>query len=133
MSKLLRSYGMYALLNLMIISMVEAKLPDIGKAEFIEAVKFGDSLHKNVDCKYAMDEQFNKAIHEKHGRPLNRKLEIHWRSEGIREYIDVTQNDGRLILGKPFRFIQTFNGEGRKQWTPNENKGSIFKERYIHA
>ena len=32
MSILLRSYSMYALLNLVIISMVEANLPEIGKA-----------------------------------------------------------------------------------------------------
>jgi hypothetical protein len=110
-----------------------AELPDITGAKLIEAVRIGDSLHRNVDCKYTVDEQFNKALNEKHGMPLKRNLEIHWRREGIKEYTDTTVNDGKLILGKPFRFILTFDGEGRKQWTPNENKGDVFKERHIHA
>jgi len=116
-----------------VISPVYAKLPDITTAELIKAVKHGDSLHRNVDCKYTVDEQLNKAIHEKYGRPLKRKLEIHWRSEGAREYIDVTQHNGRLYLGKPFRFVAANSGEGRKQWTPNENKGNIFSKPYRHA
>jgi len=112
---------------------VEAKLPDITPAALIEAVKLDDSLYRNVDCKYIVDEQFNKALNEKHGMPLERNLEIHWRREGIREYTDVTVNDGRPILGRPFRFVLTFDGEGRKQWVPNQNTGDIFKERHIHA
>jgi len=109
-----------------------AKLPDITTAELLKAVKHGDSLYRNVDCKYTVDEQLNKAIHEKYGMPLKRRLEIHWRSEGAREYLDVTQLDGRLYLGKPFRFIAA-NNEGRKQWQPNENKGDIFSKPYRHA
>lgn len=124
---------MYAFLSFVIISTVEATLPDIGKNEFIEAVKFGDSLYRNVDCEYIVDELFNKAIHEKDGRPLTRKLEIHWRREGIREYTDTTFNDGTLFSGKPFRFVLTFNGEGRKQWQPNENTGSIFDKREVNV
>jgi hypothetical protein len=115
------------------ISPVYAKLPDITAAELLEAVKHGDSLYRNVDCKYTVEEKFNKSIHEKSGTPLQRKLEMHWRSEGAREYIDVTQHDGRLYLGKPFRFVAANNGEGRKQWQPNENIGDIFSKPYRHA
>jgi hypothetical protein len=110
-----------------------AKLPDIKSAELLKAVKHGDSLYRNVDCMYTVDEKFNKSIHEKYGRPLNRKLEIHWRSEGAREYIDVTQHDGRLFNGKPFRFIMAHSGEGRKQWQPYQNVGDIFNKSYRHA
>jgi hypothetical protein len=110
-----------------------AELPDITTTELVEAVKHGDSLYRNVDCKYTVDEQLNKAIFEKSGWSLKRKLEIHWRSEGAKEYIDVTQHNGRLILGKPFRFVMTNSGEGRKQWQPNENKGDIFNKPRVHA
>jgi len=121
------------LIDLAAVSPTCAKLPDIAPAQLIEAVKLGDSLHRNVDCKYIVDEQFNKALSEKHGRPLKRNLQIHWRREGIREYIDVTQNDGRLILGKPSRFVMAHTGEERKQWQPNENTGDIFNKPYAHA
>jgi len=110
-----------------------AKLTDITAAELLKAVKHGDSLYRNIDCEYTVDEEFNKSVYEKFGTPLKRKLEIHWRSEGLREYIDVTQLDGRLYLGKPFRIIAANNGEGRKQWQPNENKGDIFSTPYRHA
>jgi hypothetical protein len=50
-----------------VISPVYAGLPDITAAELLEAVKCGDSLYKNIDCKYTVDEQFNKTIHEKYG------------------------------------------------------------------
>jgi len=116
-----------------VISTTYAKLPNITAAELIEAIKSADSRLVNVETKYIVDEQFNKTIHEKYGMPLKRKLEIHWRKEGIRDYIDVTCFDGRLILGKPFRFVMALNGEIRMQWTPNENKGDIFKKPYIHA
>ncbi len=111
----------------------QAKLPDITPNALIEALKSGDSLHRNVECKYIVDEQFNKAIHEKDGRPLTRKLEVHWRREGIREYIDVTKHDGTLILGKPSRFVMAHTGEARKQWQPTENTGDIFNKPYAHA
>ena len=120
-------------LSRVVVSPVYAGLTDITSAELLKAVKHGDSLYRNVDCKYTVDEQFNKAIHEKYGSPLKRKLEIHWRSEGTREYIDVTQYDGRLYLGKPFRYVAANSGEGSKRWTPNENKGDIFSEPYRHA
>ncbi len=120
-------------MSLVVVSPSYAKLPDITAAELLKAVKHGDSLHKNVDCKYTVDEQLNKSIHEKYGRPLKRKLEIHWRSEGAREYIDVTVHDGRLIRGKPIRSIMAHSGEGRKQWKPNENKGDIFSKPHRHA
>ena len=116
-----------------VISPVYAGLPDITADKLLDAVKHGDSLYKNVDCKYTVDEQLNKAIHEKSGWALKRKLEIHWRSEGAREYIDVTEHDGRLVLGKPIRFVTAHSGEGRMQWTPNENKGCIFKKPHKHA
>jgi hypothetical protein len=116
-----------------VISPVYAKLPDITAAELLQAVKRGDSLYRNVDCKYTVDEQLNKAIFEKSGWALKRKLEIHWRSEGAREYIDVTAHDGRLIRGKPIRSVMAHSGEGRKQWFPNENKGDIFSKPHGHA
>ena len=119
-------------MSLAVISPAYAVLPDITAAKLLDAVKQGDSLHRNIDCKYTVDEQHDKSIWAESGIPLKRKLEIHWRREGINDYIDVTSHDGRLIFGKPFRFVQTFNGKIRMQWTPNENKGSIFKERYIH-
>jgi hypothetical protein len=99
----------------------------------LKAIKHGDSLYKNIDCKYAVDEKFKKSIYEKFGRPLKRKLEIHWRSEEAREYIDVTQHYGRLFNGKPFRFITANNGEGRKQWQPYQNVCDIFSTPYRHA
>jgi hypothetical protein len=110
-----------------------AKLPNITSAELIKAVKYGDSLYRNIDCKYTVNEQFSKSIQEKFGMPLKRKLEIHWRSEGAREYIDVTQHDGRLFNGMPFRFIAANNGEGRKQWQPYQNVGDIFSTPYRHS
>ena len=109
-----------------------AKLPDITAAELLKAVKHGDSLYKNVDCKYTINNQLNKAIWGKSEIPLKRKLEIHWRAEGTKDYIDVTNHNGRLVRGKPVRHVQTFNGKIRMQWTPNSNKGCIFKKRYIH-
>jgi len=114
-------------------TLAQAKLPYVTPAQLIEAVKRGDSLYKNVDCRYAVDEWYNRAIHEKRGIPLKRNLEIHWRREGVREYFDVTVNDGKLFFGKPYRSVTSWNGDGRKQWTPNENKGSIFKKRQTHA
>jgi hypothetical protein len=114
------------------VSPAYAKLPDITPAALKKAVKSGDALHRNADCRYTVDENFHKT-HEKHGMPLKRNLQIHWRREGIREYIDVTQHDGRLILGKPSRFVMAHTGEGRKQWQPNENTGDIFNKPYVHA
>lgn len=114
-------------------STAQMKLPDITPAQFIEAVKLGDSLYRNADCKYTIDQQSSKALSEKSGTPLNRNFEIHWRREGIREYFDVTVNDGTLILGKPSRFVQAFDGETRWQWAPNQNTGDVFKEREVHA
>ncbi len=113
-----------------VISATYAKLPDITAAELIEAVKFGDSLHINVDCKYTVDEQFIKGLYGD-WMPEKRKLEIHWRKEGIREYIGTTYYDGSP--GKPFRFVLALNGEIRMQWQPNENKGDIFKKPYKHG
>jgi hypothetical protein len=116
--------------------MSQAMLPGINKMELLEAVKHGDSLLRNVDCKYTVDQQFNKAIYSSPAWPdwpLKRKLEIHWRREGIKDYIDVTTHGDRLVLGKPVRFVLTFNGKIRMQWTPNENKGSIFKTPFKHA
>lgn len=110
-----------------------AKLPDITTAELLKAIKHGDSLHKNVDCKYNVDQQYNKSMQEKFGMPLKRRLEIHWRKEGLKDYIDVTQYDGRLYLGKPFRFVLAINGKIRMQWTPNENKGMIVKDQEQQA
>ena len=118
--------------SLAVIAPAYAVLPDITAEKLLDAVKQGDSLHRNFDCTYTVDEQHDKSIWAESGIPLKRKLEIHWRSEGINDYIDVTSHDGRLIFGKPFRFVQTFNGKIRMQWTPNENKGGIFNERYIH-
>jgi hypothetical protein len=120
-------------LSWLVISPIYAKLPDITAAELLKAVKHVDSLYRNVDCKFTVDEKFNKSIHEKYGTPLQRKLEIHWRSEGAREYIDVTQYDGTLYLGKPFRYVAANSGEVSKRWTPNENKGDIFSKPYKHA
>lgn len=133
MCSLLRRYGVCVLLNVVFVAIVDAELPGIGKAELIEAVKFGDSLHMNVDCKYSVDEEYHKKRGED-GKPGKRELEILWRNEGIREYIDVTLIDGgRYTSDKPFRFVMTHNGEGSKQWQPYANKGDIFKESYEHA
>jgi hypothetical protein len=113
------------------ISPVYAGLPDITAAELLKAVKHGDSLYKNIDCKYTIDEQHNKNVWGESGIPLKRKLEIHWRAEGVKDYFDVTTHDGRFVLGKPVRYVRTFNGKIRMQWSPDRNKGSIFKKRYI--
>lgn len=110
-----------------------AKLPDITAAELLKTIKHGDSLYKNVDCKYTVDGQLNKIIFEKSGWALRRKLEIHWRSEGTREYIDVTAHDGRLVLGEPIRSVMAQSGKGREQWFPNENKSAIFNKPCMHA
>jgi len=128
------SLGVFAF-SQAVISATYAKLPDITAAELVEAIKSADSHLVNVETKYIIDQQFKKtkSIYVKYGKPLKRKLEIHWRKEGIRDYIDVTCFDGRLILGKPFRFVLALNGEIRMQWTPNENKGDIFKKPFIHA
>jgi len=120
-------------MSLAVISPAYAVLPDITAAELLDAVKQGDSLRRNVDCKYTVDEQYDKSIWAESGMPVKRKLEIHWRREGINDYIDVTNYNGRLVLGKPVRIVQAFNGKIRMQWTPNEKKGSIFKKPYIHG
>jgi peroxiredoxin len=116
-----------------VISPVYAGLPDITADELLKAVKHGDSLYRNVDCRYTVDEQLNKAIFEKSGWPLKRKLEIHWRSEEPNEYIDVTMHDGTLILGKPVRCVMAQSSKGREQWFPNENKSDIFNKPCVHA
>jgi hypothetical protein len=116
-----------------VVSPAYAKLPDITAAELLKAVKHGDSLHKNVDCKYTVYQQFSEARNKRLGLPLKRRLVIHWRKEGIKDYIDVTQYDGRLYLGKPFRHVLAINGKIRMQWTPNENKGMIVKDQEKHA
>ncbi len=123
------SLGVFAF-SQAVLSATYAKLPDITAAELIEAVKFGDSLHINVDCKYTVDEQFIKGLYGD-WMPEKRKLEIHWRKEGIREYTDTTCYDGSP--GKPFRFVLALNGEIRMQWQPNDNKGDIFKKPYKHG
>ncbi|HUT46673.1 MAG TPA: hypothetical protein VMX36_10345 [Sedimentisphaerales bacterium] len=116
-----------------VISPVYAGLPDITTAELLEAVKLSDSVHKNVDCKYTVDQLYSEARNKRHGWPLKRRLQIHWRKEGIKDYIDVTQHDGTFILGKPFRFVLAINGKIRMQWTPNENKGMIVRDQEKHA
>ena len=120
-------------LSQMVISPAHARLPDITAAELLKAVKHGDSLYRNVDCKYTIDDWHDKSIWGKSGIPLKRKLEVHWRSEGIRDYIDLTAHNGMFVNGKPVRHILTFNGKIRMQWTPNENKGCISKKRYNHG
>lgn len=109
------------------VSIIKAALPEINKNNLIEAIKFSDSLQTNLDSKYIVDEEFNEAIHGDR-MPAERKLEIQWRQDGIRNYYDVTVHDGEYIQDKPFRFVTSFDGEYRKQWIPNENKGDVFKE-----
>ena len=105
------------------------KLPDITATELLKAVIHGDSLYRNVDCKYTIDDWHNKAIWGNE-IPLKRKLEIHWRAEGMKDYFDVITHDGRFVNGKPVRHVRTFNGKIRMQWSPNSNKGTIFKDRF---
>jgi hypothetical protein len=119
-------------MNLVFISPAYAVLSDITVAELLDAVKQGDSLHRNIDCKYTVDEQHDKSIWAESGIPLNRKLEIHWRREGINDYLDVTNHNGRLVLGKPVRFVQAYNGKIRMQWIPNQNNGTIFNKPFVH-
>ncbi|PVX27666.1 MAG: hypothetical protein CW716_01105 [Candidatus Bathyarchaeum sp.] len=116
-------------LGVVVSSTTNAALPDIEKDQIVEAVKFTDTLLTNVSTKYVVAEQFNKSIRGGE-RPEKRQLEIQWRREGIRDYYDVTVYDGRLIRGKPFRVVTAYNGEHRKQWMPNEDKGDVFKEPY---
>ncbi|MHC4640525.1 MAG: LolA-like protein [Planctomycetota bacterium] len=119
-------------LGLAIVSSANAALPEMGKVELLEAIKFADSIQVNVDSKYVVNELFNQSIHG--GRmPEKRRLEIEWRREGIRDYYDVTVHDGKLIKGNPFRIVTAYNGEHRKQWMPNENKGDTFKEPHRSA
>ena len=119
-------------MSLAVISPAYAVLPDITVAELLDSVKQGDSLHRNIDCKYTVDEQHDKSIWAESGIPLKRKLEIHWRREGINDYLDVTNHNSRLVLGKPVRFVQAYNGKIRMQWIPNENRGSIFNKPFVH-
>ena len=119
-------------MSLAVISPAYAVLPDITVTELLDAVKQGDSLLRNVDCRYTVDEQYNKSIWAESGISLNRKLEIHWRREGINDYIDITNHNGRLVLGKPVRFVQAYNGKIRMQWILNENKGTIFNKPFVH-
>ena|GEM_PF-3531700 len=109
-----------------------AELPQIDRTTLLEALNFADSLVQNVTCTYTVDEQFTKSIHAGL-MPEKRRLEIEWRQEGIRDYIDVTVHDGTFIRGKPIRIINTYNGEKRLQWTPNETKGDVFREPIEHA
>lgn len=139
MSAIARTTWKLFLLCLLSASTAGAALPDITAAELIEAVKRGDSLLMNVDCKYSVEEEFHKK-HDKYGKPLKtkrpkRRLEIHWRKEGTKDYIDVTQHNGRLYSGKPFRIVTAYynDGEGCKQWTPNVNSGNIPERPYKHA
>lgn len=119
-------------MSLAVISPAYAVLPDITVDELLDAVKQGDSLFRNIDCKYTVDEQHDQSIWAESGIPLKRKLEIHWRSEGINDYLDVTNHNGRLVLGKPVRFVQAYNGKIRMQWIPNEKRGSIFNKPFVH-
>ncbi|MHC4430769.1 MAG: hypothetical protein ACYTBS_02905 [Planctomycetota bacterium] len=128
MAVMLRWSAIVLVLSQAVASITYAKLPDITAAELIEAVKHGDSLLRNVDCNYTVDEQLNKAIHRQSRRPLKRKLEIHWRKEGTKDYVDVTCYDGRLFSGKSFRFVMAHNDKIRMQWQPNEKLGYVSEK-----
>lgn len=122
------------LLCLLLALTARAALPDITAAELIEAVKSADSRLVNVETRHVVEQQCKKdSTYAKSWKSLKRRLVIHWRKEGTKDYIDVTCHDGRLFSGKPSRSVLVLNDKIRMQWTPNQRTGYISEKPFHHA
>jgi len=71
------------LFSLLLVSTSHATLLNISKAELFEAVKRGDSLYRNVDCKYTIDDQHDISIWA--GTEISLKRNLHIQSTSYKQ------------------------------------------------
>lgn len=106
-----------------------ADLPDIEVDELREVVLFHDEMVPRFSVSYSVDETFEEKAYTRR-MPKSRHLQILYRKDSSRYYFDVTIKKRERA---DFRIVDAFNGDKRRQWTPEEKKGDVFQDGVIHA